>query len=401
MGKYRLLVVNHAVEIGGAEKVLLRLLDNLDRELFEPSAACPHHGPLAEELASRGIKVFFGFPSRRLLEVRRESIGKNRLSAFLYPFDMVSTVFRLAHLIHKKKFDLILTNSAKADIYGSIAGWLSFKPVVWRLHDIITPEVFSKLNRALFKTAASLFASKVLVVSEATRKAIIDLGVNPEIVRVAYNGIDIKSTVTQPPEETRAEFGIDAFAPVAAMVCRLVAWKGPDIFIKAAADVLKRLPEARFLLVGDATFGEQTYVGELKKLARNLDLEDRLIFTGFRDDIPRIMSASDVVVHASILPDPLPTVLIEAMSLGKPVIGSREGGVPEIVEDGITGLTFTPGCVSELAESMSLLLSDRNKARSMGKKAFERAERLFEIRKSTGNIEKELLEVIEKNKYRP
>lgn len=398
MSKYRILIVNHAVEIGGAEKVLLRLLDNLDRDLFEPYAACPHNGPLTEELSSRGIKVFFGFPSERLLNVRRESIGKNKRLAVLYPLDMVSTVLRLAHLIWKEKFDLVFTNSAKADIYGSLAGRLSSRPVVWRLHDIITPGVFSKLNMKLFKTAASLFTAKVLAVSEATRDAVINLGVNPEKVRVAYNGIDIGNPDTGQIEETRAEFGIEASAPVATMVCRLVAWKGPDHFVRAAADVSKRVPAARFLLIGDAVFGEQAYVEELKKLSRELDLDGKLIFTGFRDDIPRLMTASDIIVHASVQPDPLPTVLIEAMALGKPVIASREGGVPEIVEEGVTGLVFAPGNIPRLADLMQVLLSNRENCVQMGLEASKRAEKLFEVRKNTRIIEEELLEVIEKGK---
>ncbi|MBN2167832.1 MAG: glycosyltransferase family 4 protein [Actinobacteria bacterium] len=398
MSEYRLLIVNHAVEIGGAEQVLLRFLDYMDRGTFKAYAACPHPGPLTEALGSRGVKVFYGFPSRRLLSVRRESVGKNKVSALLYPVDMASTALRLARLIKKEKFDLVLTNSAKADIYGSMAGWLAGLPVVWRLHDIVTREAFSRLNILLFRTAAWLFTDKVLAVSEAARDAIINQGVKPDKVLCAYNGIEITGFPVDTGNNVRTEFGIDEAAPVASMVCRIVGWKGPDRFIRAAADVSKRMPEARFLLVGDAIFGEQAYVGELGELSRELGIEDKLIFTGFREDIPQIMSASDIVVHASVLPDPLPTVLIEAMSLGKPVIGSRDGGVPEIVEDGATGTLFTPGNISELSDAMFLLLSDRDKARQMGGKAMERVKKLFEIRKNTANIEKVLLAVLQGSK---
>lgn len=398
MSKYRLLIVNHAVEIGGAEKVLLSLLDNLDPNLFEPSVASPDQGPLTAELESRDIRVFYGFPSPRLLKVRRMSVGASRAAVLLYPFDMLTTILRLTWLIHRKRFDLVLTNSAKADIYGSLAGYIARRPVVWRLHDIVGPEAFSRLNITLFKIAASHFATRVLAVSEATRKAFIAQGLSEDKVRRVYNGVDLSSTTPKPDTSIRKELGLNPSAPLAAMIGRLVHWKGPDTFIKAAAAVSREIPEARFLLVGDAIFGEQSYVEELKNLAGDLGLGDKLVFTGFRSDIPEIMASADVIVHASILPDPLPTVLLEAMAQSKPVIGARAGGVPEIIEDGVSGIVFAPGNVSKLSDAMTQLLADREKAAGMGAEGFRRALRLFEVKKNTRLIENELVKAIEEGK---
>lgn len=397
MSKYRLLIVNHAVEIGGAENVLLRLLDNLDPNLFEPSVASPDQGPLTAELESRDIRVFYGFPSPRLLKVRRMSVGANKAAAFLYPFDMLTTIIRLAWLISRKRFDIVLTNSAKADIYGSLAGYIARRPVVWRLHDIVGPEAFSRFNILLFKVTASHFAKRVLAVSEATRKAFIAQGLSADKVRCVYNGVDLSSPTPKPDSTIREEYSLDPSAPVAAMIGRLVHWKGPDTFIRAAAAVSRKIPEARFLLVGDAIFGEQSYVEELKNLADELGLGEKLVFTGFRSDIPEIMASADIIVHASILPDPLPTVLLEAMAQSKPVIGARAGGVPEIIEEGVTGIVFAPGNVSRLAEAMEQLLGDREKAASMGAEGFRRAIKLFEVKKNTHLIEDELVEIIDKS----
>ena len=167
MAEYRLLIVNHAVEIGGAERVLLRFLDRMDRELFEPALACPHAGPLVDEAAARGLEVHLGYPAARLLEVKRRSLGKNRLAALAYPCDMARTVLGLARLVREGGYDLVLTNSAKADIYGSLAARMAGRPAVWRLHDIVDSDAFNRLNILLFRVFATLFAAKVLEIGRA------------------------------------------------------------------------------------------------------------------------------------------------------------------------------------------------------------------------------------------
>lgn len=395
MAEYRLLVVNHAVEIGGAERVLLRFLERMDRALFEPALACPHAGPLTEEAEKLGIAVHLGYPSARLLEVKRKSLGASRLSMLAYPYDMAVTVVRLASLVRRNGYDLVLTNSAKADIYGSLAARLAGRPVVWRLHDIVDRAAFSRLNILLFRIFASFLASRVLAVSRAVRDALMARGVRADKVVAVYNGIDIEGLRGEADRETaRAEWGLAAEVPLAGMVGRLVDWKGPDRFIAAAALAGSELPQARFMLVGDAIFGEKDYVQELKAMASRLDLDERMIFTGFREDALEVMAGLDVLVHASLLPDPLPTVLIEAMALGLPVVAADGGGVREIVEDGVTGLVVPPGDVRAMSDAVVKILSDRAGARDMGEAGRERASSLFDIGGQSRRLEQELLAVL-------
>lgn len=399
MARYRVLVVNHAVEMGGAEKVLLRLLDNLDPETFDPSMACPGEGPLVDEARSRGIEVYTGHPSARLLNVKRQSLGGSRLAVLAYPFDLAVSALRLAALVRRGRFDLVYTNSAKADIYGSLAGWLARKPVVWRLHDIVTEEAFNRFNMWLFKTSATRFTSRVLCVSRASEQAMAELGVPRSKLATIYNGIDLESEAGAVDRgAVRAGIGVDASAPLVGMVGRLVDWKGPDCFIEAAALTAGRVPDARFMLVGDAIFGEKEYVDDLKRLAAERHLEDRLVFTGFRRDVSDIMAALDVLVHASVLPDPLPTVLIEAMARSRPVVGTDAGGVREIIDDGVSGLVVPPRDPRAMAEAMTWLLSDADRARAMGRAGRERARRLFDIEVTTRAMEKEMLGAIDRGR---
>ncbi|RJP35471.1 MAG: glycosyltransferase family 1 protein [Actinobacteria bacterium] len=395
MAEYRLLIANHAVEIGGAERVLLRFLERMDRSLFEPALACPHAGPLSEEAAKLGLQVHFGYPAPRLLEVRRRSLGRSRLTAAAYPYDMARTVLALARLLRKGGFDLVLTNSAKADIYGSLAARLAGTLVVWRLHDIVDADAFSRVNIMLFRVFASFFAARVLAVSEAVRGALVSRGVSGDKIAVVYNGIDLEELDKVAERRgARAEWGLEEDVPLAGMVGRLVDWKGPDRFLEAAARVAGEIPRARFLLVGDAIFGEAGYVDELKAMAARLGLGERALFTGFREDALRIMSGLDVLVHASLLPDPLPTVLIEAMALGLPVVAADAGGVREIVREGKTGLVVPPGDVPALSEAMVELLSHPGAAAGMGRAGRELAGERFDSERQARRMEEEMLSVL-------
>jgi len=399
MSAYRLLIANHAVEIGGAERVLLRFLERIDRGLFEPALACPHPGPLSEEAAKLGLRVYFGYPTPRLLEVRRKSLGGSRLPVLAYPWDMVRTVLGLARLLRADGYDLVLTNSAKADIYGSLAARLAGIPVVWRLHDIVDSDAFNRINIALFRFFATFFAARVLAVSGAVRDALMARGVRGEKIAVVYNGIDLEALAcTAQREVARAEWGLEGDAPVAGLVGRLVDWKGPDRFLAAAAKVAAEIPRARFMLVGDAIFGEAGYVDELKEMAVRLGLAGRTVFTGFREDALRIMSGLDVLVHASLLPDPLPTVLIEAMALGLPVVAADAGGVREIVREGSTGLVVPPGDVRAMSEAMVELLSDPEGAARMGQAGRELAAERFDIDRQARRLEEEMLSALPRGK---
>jgi glycosyltransferase involved in cell wall biosynthesis len=392
MDRHKILIINHVVRIAGAEQALLRFLDEIDRERFEPALACPEEGPLTEEMKERGMAVYIGYPTPRLLNIKRRSLGANRLAMLAYPWDMLITVIRLVRLIRREGFDLVFTNSAKADIYGSLAGRLARRPVVWRIHDVVDEKAFSRFNIRLLTTCAKYLATKVITPSPAVKEALMMLGVPAEKLSVVYYGIDFdKVCPVRKRDEVRTELGIDASAPVAGFVGRLVEWKGPDYFLRAAAAVAKEIPEARFLVVGDAMFGEQAFEDMLRSLPRELGFEDRVIFTGLREDIPDIMASVDVVVHASVMPDPLPNVIIEAMALGLPVVAADGGGIPVMVEDGVTGLVVPPGDFEGMASAMASLLGDEERAARMGRAGTERARRLFDKDENARILEGELL----------
>jgi glycosyltransferase involved in cell wall biosynthesis len=156
-------------------------------------------------------------------------------------------------------------------------------------------------------------------------------------------------------------------------VGRLAPWKGQREFLEAARLVATEWPEARFLVVGDVAFDGPSYRDALRRLVRRLGLEDRVIFTGWRRDVPVVLAAADVLVHSSVLPEPFGLVIVEAMAMERPVVASRLGGPGEIVRDGHEGVLVDPRHPEEIAEALLRLAADPALRTCMGRTGRVRA----------------------------
>ncbi|MEO1147439.1 MAG: glycosyltransferase family 4 protein, partial [Cyanobacteria bacterium J06638_22] len=274
--RHRILFVNHAVVLSGAELSLLDLAvayrDTSRVLLFD-------HGPLGDRLEADGVDVKVILASSALLSVRASS-KLSALAAFPALWSMAQQIRQ-----QSQGFDLIHANSQKAFVAAAIARWMGAPPVVWHLRDIITASHFSRLNRRLAVTLANTQASQVIVNSKATGAAFVDAGGKPERVRLVYNGMSVQRFEDIPPEQTQAirtEIGIDAETPLVGSFSRLSYWKGQHVLLEA----LRELPGVHALIGGKALFGEDVYVNQLKALADSPELAGRVLWVGFRSDIP-------------------------------------------------------------------------------------------------------------------
>jgi len=196
--------------------------------------------------------------------------------------------------------------------------------------------------------------------STATRDVLLALGIPAGRVSVIYPPLDLADfDHRRPAALSRSAFGLDATTPCFGIVGILLAWKGQDVFLRAARRVFERFPNARAFVVGGPPAGGDSYEAELKGLARELGIADRVIFTGFRADIPELLKLLDVVVHASISPEPFGRVIVEAMAMRRPVVASRAGGPLEIIEDNRNGFLVPPGDDEALASRVIALFEDR------------------------------------------
>lgn len=197
---------------------------------------------------------------------------------------------------------------------------------------------------------------------------------------IVYNGLDL-SEIDQPVDglAVRAELGLLPDDQVVGCVGRLVAWKGQEVLLRALAALTPRYPHLRGLIVGAPEHNSGDYERALRDLAAQLGIAERLVWTGYRDDVPRCLRAMDLLAHTSIEPEPFGRVLIEAMAAGVVTIGARAGAVPEIITDGVDGLTTPPGDASALAAAMARVLDQPSAAQAWRRAARATVERRFTL----------------------
>ena len=214
--------------------------------------------------------------------------------------------------------------------------------------------------------------------SATTQAWLTSLGIASRRISIVYPPLDL---VVFDHRRTfslgRSAFGVDETTACFGIVGNLVPWKGQGVFLRAARRVFDRIRNARAFVVGGPLPDGKKYETELKALARDLGIDDRVTFTGFCADVPEIMNLLDVVVHASISPEPFGRVIVEAMAMRRPVVASRAGGPLEIIEDGRTGFLVAPGDEGALASRVITLLEDRTLSARIAVAAYQDVERRF------------------------
>jgi glycosyltransferase involved in cell wall biosynthesis len=306
------------------------------------------------------------------IQVRKESNLAQGLGSVTQLLPLIQKVAKIA-----RNYDLIYANTQKALVVGALASFISRRPLVYHLHDILSPAHFSQTNRLIAVNLANKFASLVIANSLVSKDAFIAAGGNPKVTEVVYNGFD--SQVYQIPQfevnKLRENLEItDKF--VVGHFSRLSPWKGQHILIDA---LVKSPPQVIILLVGDALFGEKDYVDKLHQQVSQLGLENRVKFLGFRHDIPQLMAACNLITHTSTAPEPFGRVIVEAMLSGKPVIAAKAGGAVELIEPGIDGFLVTPGEAEELAEVITNCVQNPETTNQLAINAQQNASKKFDV----------------------
>lgn len=338
----RLLFVDHAGVLGGAE---LSLLDLAAHHRARSRVVLFADGPFREALADHDVCVDVLPLARRAAEQHRDS-GWRSLGAAPAVLAAAARLARLA-----RGADLVHCNSQKAFVVGALAGAVARRPVVWHLRDMLTADHFGVWNRRLVVALANALATRVICNSAATARAFVAAGGQAGRAVVVYNGIDAEPPSPAAAAAVRAELGL-AGVPLVGAFSRLAPWKGQHVLL----DALSQLPGVQAVIVGDALFGEQAYAQGLRDQARRLGSGERVRFLGFRRDVSRLMGACDAVVHTAIAPEPFGRMIVEGMLAGRPVVASDDGGAREIVTDGDTGWLVPPGDPQALAATLRTIL---------------------------------------------
>lgn len=357
-----MLFVNHVGELSGAESSLLTLVRHLDRRRLVPRAAVPA-GPLAAELGELDVPV--------------SVMPELRLSRPSNPWQTLVAAFRLRRwggvlstAAEELGCDLVAANSLTAGIAAAttLGGRV---PIVWHARDLRAPErsVRWMIDRATRISAISCCVADHLLRQKSGAR---------EKTTVVYNGVDtVLFRPTRPADRVREELGVPADATFIGTVGQLVPWKRQELFLEAAARILAHRPGTWFAIVGADLFGEHPeYARGLRELAGELGLSERVVFTGFREDIASVMAAMDLMLHPAE-EEPLGRVVMEAMSLGVPCVAADACGPAEIIEDGVSGVLAPPGDAHAMASRALELLARPDGLRRMGEAARGRIDGRF------------------------
>jgi len=277
----------------------------------------------------------------------------------------IIAILKIRQLLRRIQPDILHLHTAHAHTIGLVAGRLAKvkKILVTRRMDFPIEGFISRLRYN--KT------DKIVAISQAVKGVLIESGIHEDKITVIHSTIDRNFSPLK--SNLREELDLAVDTPLLGTAARLVERKGHCYLFEALAKASKRFPHAKLLVAGEGPLEER-----LKNLAKTLGLENQIIFLGFRHDIAEILSALDMFVLASVK-EGLGVSLLEAGSYGVPIVATNVGGIPEIVQDGVTGFLVPPRDSEALAEKIIHVLDHPQEARKMGENAREKIKNHFSV----------------------
>jgi glycosyltransferase involved in cell wall biosynthesis len=356
--------------IGGGAKHVYDLVSQLQDE-YAFIVACPNNGPYFDRFQDIGVHVF-----------DLSTTAATPLS-----------VLKLLWVIKRRGIELVHAHGRKAGFHGRLASVLTRTPVIYSFHGL-HHQKHGVLLRTLyvgFEKALRRHTARVINVSGSERQECLALGLSDaRSSLVIANGIDWQAfdAITVDVEKLRADLGFAPDDMIVGHVAKFDVQKAQDDLAAAIPWVLGQCPQARFLFVGEGALRPQ-----IERQVARLGVAGRVVFTGFRQDVPALLQVMDVFALPSRW-EGLSLVLLEAMACRKPVVATRVTGNVDVVVDGVTGFLVPVGAPQELAEKIIVLMQDKKLRTEYGQKGRERVERDFSLDAMvvrTGAVYQELL----------
>lgn len=376
----RLLKFLAYLAIGGSERQVLNIRHGLDPSRFDLHLGCfgCFDEQIAVDLSGTPLEVY---------KIRK-----------LYGVRAIKECLRLASYLRQNRIDIVHAYNFYANVFALPAARLARVPVLLAsIRD--TGEYWTPRQRAVNKVVCRL-ADRVVVNAEAIKRGLVEEGYRPERIIVIPNGIMCPPLKPAHEGSLHQELGLSPDDVLIGVVSRIARLKGLEYFLAAAPDVLARIPRAKFLIIGDNSF-EPQYREELKEQVVTLGLQDRVIFTGFRLDVPDILSSLAVSVLPSISGEGLSNSLLESMAAALPVVATNVGGNPEVVVDGETGLLVPSRDPAALAEAICRVLLTPGLRQTFGQAGRRRVLDHFSNERMIRTVERLYGDLLEASRRKP
>jgi hypothetical protein len=360
--------VNEDGTVGGSHQALYDLVKGLDRERFEPVVLFYQDNSFSDRLRGLGAEVHtYEAERERERTVRR---GGNPVSKTL---DIaVGAIGRRTRFLRRCSIDLLHLNNSPASGFDDWLPAARFAGIPCIASAMsVAPKKIGLVKRTLMR--------QFDVVVPVSRYILDDwaaAGIPRERMRVVHHGVDLealRARVARDPADVRRELGVPAGCSLAVMVGNIRRWKGQHVVLEALALLDARARGRLFTVFAGGVGTSHVYMGSLEQLVKQHGLEPCVSFLGPRSDVPDLLNAADLAIHASVRPEPGGIAVLEAMTLGRAVVAADVGGHAEVLTPE-SGFTFDTSAPEALAEHLVRLIEDEGLRRRMGKSARERME---------------------------
>ncbi|MFH1066526.1 MAG: glycosyltransferase [bacterium] len=316
-----------------------------------------------EAMQKRGHYVLLAAPERSTICKRCRDAGFPVFAFHDEKWRYPVAIMELARLFRRQKVQIVNTHSSRDGWIGGLAARLARVPLIIRSRhiDVTYP------NRFLSRIAYGRLPHLVLTTSnKITDGLLVSLDLNPAKVITVPTGVDLKKFHPDVKSDLRKELGMDPNVKLIGMASVLRSWKGHYDFLIAARAIAKKYPSVRFVIAGDGPMKE-TVIRQIEEL----ELTQHVSLLGHRNDVPQVLAALDIVVLPSTAHEGIPQTMLQAMAMGKPVIGTRVGGIPEVIEDGWNGLLVPSRDAAAIAQAALRLIDNHTLRDNLTKKARE------------------------------
>ncbi|HET7832225.1 MAG TPA: glycosyltransferase family 4 protein [Gallionella sp.] len=385
-----LLFVHQSADLYGSDKMLLSLVKGIDKQRFHAIVLLPVEGELLTALHNAGIEAHV-VP---LLRLGRASMSvSGLLNLFL---GVVPSLRAMNRVLQGRKVSIVHSNTL-AVLSGALwARWRGL-PHVWHVHEMVEQP---RIARHLFPWLLRLFADAVACNSYATRRWLLD--VQPDMVqrsKTIWNGVDRTVPLDlEAAQDLRHRLNLAPDTVLLLLMGRINRGKGHQLMVQAAERLQQMgVTQVHYLIAGSAPPGQEHLLTELQQRITASAIADKITVINFQQNIWSIWDAADIALVPSTLPEAFGMVAVEAMLANKPVIASAQGGLLDIVEDGVTGLLCPVNDVDAWAAAMHSLVCNMSQRKQMGQAGQVRALRHFALREYVNKFEQLYWDISEQN----
>lgn len=387
--KLKVLYIDGSVGFGGAVKSLGLLLKGLS--FVEPIVITYQY----EDIIKKWFKNIRVHRFRQIVDYRIRDILARKMQnmvcikvvkllifkiyALISLVQCLINLFRILRIARGNSVDLIHLNTGPL-LEGFLAGKVLKKPCIVHLRGFVDGKDMIRIIR---------FATHVIGVSDAVSNSVLDSGISGDRVTTVYDMVDQNAFVIASNERIRIrdQLGFKEENIAVGIFGRVIPWKGQLEFVHAVLNVMKVNLNVKAVIVGDKSDGAVEYFDQIKDIIKSSGFKDHFIFTGYQENVEAYYFAMDIIVHASIDPEPFGMVIPEGMAAKKPVIATDAGGPREIIAPGLDGILVRPGDVKEMSSAILELANDPVKRQIMGLKGYNKVKERFNIQNIASQVE--------------